>query len=88
MIPKKSLQVRWRWIDQADTLLPLVLVVIIVYTLRVHRQPFDRSAMLMGQGVDFLGDLVHTKQVNQTDATHDRSTNRFQSNRGDAGRRD
>ena len=23
----------------------------------------------MGQGVDFLGDLVHTKQVNQTDAT-------------------
>jgi len=35
------LQVRWRWIDQADTLLPLVLVVIIVYTLRVHRQPFE-----------------------------------------------
>ena len=25
--------------------------------------------MFMDQGVDFLGDLIHTKQVNQTDTT-------------------
>lgn len=45
-----------------------MLVVIIVYTLEVHRQPFDRSVMLMGWRVDILGDLIHTKQVHQTNA--------------------